>query len=60
VLPAGAGVREAALVVLLSPVLGVAPATAVALTSRGVLMVTDGLLAVGAGVLAPRRRTPVP
>jgi len=53
VLPAGAGVREAALVVLLLPVLGVAEATAVALTSRGLLMLTDGVLA-GAAVALPR------
>lgn len=52
VLPAGAGVREAALVVMLLPVLGVAEATAVALTSRGLLMITDALLAAGSVVAA--------
>lgn len=56
VLPAGAGVREAVLVVLLAGVLTTPEATAVALTSRGILMLTDGLLALGAGLL-PARRT---
>lgn len=55
VLPAGAGVREAVLVVLLAGLLTTPEATAVALTSRGVLMLTDGLLALAAGAL-PRRR----
>jgi uncharacterized membrane protein YbhN (UPF0104 family) len=55
VLPAGAGVREAVLVVLLAGVLTTPEATAVALTSRGILMLTDGLLAVGAGLLPARR-----
>lgn len=54
VLPAGAGVREAVIVVLLAGLLTTPEATAVALTSRGVLMLTDGLLALGAGAL-PRR-----
>lgn len=54
VLPAGAGVREAVLVVLLSGVLDTPEATAVALTSRGILMLTDGLLALGAAVV-PRQ-----
>lgn len=53
VLPAGAGVREAVLIVLLGGVLDTPDATAVALTSRAVLMLTDGLLALGA-VAAPR------
>jgi uncharacterized membrane protein YbhN (UPF0104 family) len=53
VLPAGAGVREAVLVVLLSSVLPTPEATAVALTSRGLLMATDGLLAL-AGAVLPR------
>mgnify|MGYP000172403021 CR=1 FL=1 len=55
VLPAGAGVREAVLILLLHSVLPTAEATAVALTSRGLLMATDALLALGFG-LAPRRR----
>jgi glycosyltransferase 2 family protein len=54
VLPAGAGVREAVLVLLLHGVLTTPEATAVALTSRGILMATDGLLALAAG-LVPRR-----
>ncbi|MDQ1618076.1 MAG: glycosyltransferase 2 family protein [Actinomycetota bacterium] len=54
VLPAGAGVREAVLVVLLSTVLSAPEATAVALTSRGLLIVTDGLLAL-AGAAVPLR-----
>jgi glycosyltransferase 2 family protein len=54
VLPAGAGVREAVLVLLLHGVLSTSEATAVALTSRGILMATDGLLALAAG-LVPRR-----
>jgi len=45
VLPAGAGVREAVLVLLLASVLTTSEAVAVALTSRGILMLTDGLLA---------------
>lgn len=56
VLPAGAGVREAVLVVLLSGVLTTSEATAVALTSRGVLMACDGLLALAAGVPRPLSR----
>ena len=55
VLPAGAGVREAVLVVLLASVLTTPEATAVALTSRAVLMLTDGLLALAsAGFVRPR------
>lgn len=54
VLPAGAGVREAVLVGTLLPVLDVPEATAVALTSRGLLMVTDGLLAAGSVSLGTR------
>lgn len=51
VLPAGAGVREVVLIVLLGSVLSTPEATAVALTSRVILMLTDGLLAMGAGLL---------
>jgi glycosyltransferase 2 family protein len=60
VLPAGAGVREAVLVVLLAGVLTTPEATAVALTSRAILMLTDGLLAVGAVVVPRRSRQPAP
>lgn len=51
VLPAGAGVREAVLIVLLAGVLTTSEATAVALTSRGILMLTDGLLALAGAAL---------
>ena len=60
VLPAGAGVREAVLVVLLHSVLSTPEATAVALTSRGILMATDGLLALGAGLVPRRHHDPAP
>lgn len=53
VLPAGAGVREAVLVVLLSGVLSTGAAVAVALLSRLLLAAVDGMLALGA-VLAAR------
>lgn len=58
VLPAGAGVREAVLVVLLSTVLPTPEATAVALTSRGLLMATDGLLAAAGAVVPRHHRAP--
>jgi hypothetical protein len=61
VLPAGAGVREAVLIVLLGTVLTTPAATAVALTSRLILMVTDGVLALAAALAArrsPRRAAP--
>jgi uncharacterized membrane protein YbhN (UPF0104 family) len=57
VLPAGAGVREAVLVVLLSTVLSSTEAAAVALTSRGLLMVTDGGFAAVSGALHVRSRS---
>jgi uncharacterized membrane protein YbhN (UPF0104 family) len=57
VLPAGAGVREAVLVVLLATVLPTTDAAAVALTSRGLLMVTDGLFAAVSGAAAARVAT---
>jgi uncharacterized membrane protein YbhN (UPF0104 family) len=59
VLPAGAGVREAVLVLVLGSVLDTAEATAVALTSRVLLMLTDGMLAL-AGLVVPHlpRRDP--
>ena len=52
--PAGAGVREVLLVALLSPVLGVGAATAVALVSR-VLTTVGDLLAAGLAVGYVRR-----
>ncbi|MGZ4591033.1 MAG: lysylphosphatidylglycerol synthase domain-containing protein [Actinomycetes bacterium] len=58
VLPAGAGVREAVLVVLLSTVLPPAEATAVALTSRGLLRATAGLRAAAGAAVPHRHRAP--
>lgn len=60
VLPAGAGVREAVLVVLLAGVLTTPEATAVALTSRVVLVLTDGLLALGAAAVPRSSPDPDP
>jgi glycosyltransferase 2 family protein len=57
VVPAGAGVREAVLILALATVLTTSEATAVALTSRALLVVTDGLLAL-AGLLLPRLARP--
>lgn len=53
VLPAGAGVREAVLIVLLQTQLSSTRAVAVALVSRFLLVVADGLLA-GAAALTTR------
>ena len=47
VAPAGGGAREALFVLLLTPLLGVAPATALALLARVVHTVADGLMAAG-------------
>lgn len=55
--PSGAGVREAALTLALSPVLATGPALLVALTSRLLTGLTDLLLA-GVAVAASRRRKP--
>lgn len=54
--PAGAGVREGVLIVLLAPVLSTGGATALAVVSRGVLSVADLLVAGGAAWSARRRR----
>ncbi len=54
VAPAGVGAREAVLILVLSPVLSVGSATALALVSRLLLTLSDGLVA-GAAVLAARR-----
>jgi hypothetical protein len=59
VLPAGAGVREAGLVLLLSPVLPTPAATTVALVSRLLFTVADAGAAGLAGLTARRRRTGV-
>ena len=60
--PAGAGVRDVLMVLILSPVSGVAAATAVAVLSRAILTVLD---VAGAGVASltwrrSRRSTPAP
>ena len=47
VAPAGAGAREALIVVLLAPMLGVPEATALALLARVVHTVGDGVMAPG-------------
>lgn len=57
VLPAGAGAREAALLVTLAPVAGAEAALAVALVSRVVLLAAD-LASAGAAAVAGRRRRP--
>ena len=51
--PAGAGIREAVLVLTLGPILGTTPAVTVALASRVLLLLADVLLA-GVGALARR------
>ena len=43
--PAGAGVREVIMVAILGPVVGTAPATAIALVSRAVTAVADLVVA---------------
>jgi len=58
--PAGLGVREAVITACLAPVVGRAPALAVALASRGLLAVCDVLLALAGSRRAARlARTPV-
>lgn len=54
--PAGLGVRDAALVLTLSPVMSVSAATAVAAVSRVVQTVGDGLWAAAAGGLHARAK----
>ncbi|MEU6997065.1 lysylphosphatidylglycerol synthase transmembrane domain-containing protein [Nonomuraea sp. NPDC046570] len=54
VVPAGAGVREAAMVVVLAPVLDAGPAIAVALCSRIVIIAGDLICAGTAGAAARR------
>lgn len=60
VAPAGAGVRDALLVLTLAPVLGVGAATAVALVSRVLMSVGDLVLAGAAGWFARRGPTGQP
>ncbi|MCL6538876.1 MAG: flippase-like domain-containing protein [Acidothermus sp.] len=52
--PAGAGVREAVYIAVLAPVLPAAPALAVALVSRAIATVGDGLFA-GTALVASRK-----
>ncbi|MEU4326215.1 lysylphosphatidylglycerol synthase domain-containing protein [Nonomuraea dietziae] len=52
VVPAGAGVREAAMVAVLSPVLDRGPAIALALCSRMVIILADLICAAAAGAAA--------
>lgn len=56
VVPAGAGVREVAMVAALAPVMEPGPAIAVALSSRAVIILGD-LLCAGAAGLSARRST---
>lgn len=58
VLPAGAGAREAVVVLVFAGVLGRDDALVVALVSRFVMLVAD-LLGAGVAVLVSRRRPPV-
>ena len=55
--PAGAGVREVVIVLVLSPEIGEASALVLALVSRLLVTAADVVLAAG-GALAVRRRTP--
>ena len=55
--PAGAGIREAVLVLTLGPIVGTTPAVTVALASRVLLLVADVLLA-GIGAVLQRRGLP--
>jgi hypothetical protein len=57
VVPAGAGIREGALTLLLAPVMGSASALAVALLGRLALTIADAVFAVVGLVLARRART---
>ena len=54
VVPAGAGVREVAMVAVLSPVMPSGPAIAVALSSRIVIVIGDLICAGMAGIAARR------
>jgi len=53
--PAGAGPREAVLVAVCAPIVGTAPALAVALACRLLLTLADVLLALGGGLLGATR-----
>jgi len=56
--PAGVGVRDAVLLAVLSPLIGRTPALAVTLASRGLLALTDVVLAAVAAVWPARGRSP--
>jgi hypothetical protein len=56
--PAGAGVRDAVIVATFAPHIGTAPALAVALASRVLLLVADVLLALAGAAAFPKRRKP--
>lgn len=58
--PAGAGVRDAVIVATFAPHVGSAPALAVALASRVLLVLADVLLAVAGAAALGRRRRPLP
>ncbi|WP_052432646.1 lysylphosphatidylglycerol synthase transmembrane domain-containing protein [Streptacidiphilus carbonis] len=58
--PAGAGVREVILVAMLSPVMDVGRATALALVSRVLTMVADLVAAAVAGWFGRRKPAPAP
>jgi hypothetical protein len=57
--PAGVGAREGVFVLLLSPVVGVGAATALALLARVVHSLADALMAAGWWFAARRARVPV-
>jgi uncharacterized membrane protein YbhN (UPF0104 family) len=58
--PAGVGVREGILIAVLSPLVGRSPALAVALASRGLLALTDILLAAAAALARTPARGSIP
>jgi glycosyltransferase 2 family protein len=52
--PAGAGIREVLLIAILAPMIGTGPATAVALVSRAVTILSDVIMAGAAAFRRPR------
>jgi hypothetical protein len=56
--PAGAGVREAVLVLSFTPLVGTTPAVGVALASRVLLLLADVLLAAAGALLRRRSQAP--
>ena len=57
--PAGAGVRDAVIVATFAPHIGTAPALAVALASRVLLLLADVLLALAGAAAFPKDRRPL-